>query len=64
MPCMYLVFGFAFASDKKDVLKVNFTLAALEADDPFAHNVVPSVERGAASQWHAKKTASKIIAAR
>ena len=30
-------------ADKKDVLKVNFTLAALEADDPFVREVLASV---------------------
>lgn len=30
-------------ADKHDVLKVNFTLAALEADDPFVKEVLVSV---------------------
>ena len=45
-------------------MKVNFTLAALEADDPFAHKVELSSDRIAALEWQAKHSATEILAAR
>ena len=51
-------------ADKHDISKVNFTLPALEAEDPFAHKVEPSGDRIVALEWQAKHSAKEIMAAR